>query len=283
MFERVSRWSFLIIFASCNLAIWLVAAVVVALVASDRVDLGVETLIRERQATVAVVWEHVVSGTPQAAAGATYETGAPASLQTQPAKPANGSPAQALPTSMAVLPAETAPGRTDQATPTPDPGAPAIATPVSSPLLMSDLEFSNLMRLDQEMNRSAVGRAVQIRYDEAALNSEIHTLLENNPQLPYDNVHVDLARERVSVTGDVTMLGFTLSTKVAGSVVAVDCLPHMEIESISVSGILTPGIVKDQIKAMLGEALKWYPADYPLCLEEIVLEEGRATVYGHRR
>ena len=293
MFKRISRWSLLIIFAACNLAIWLVAAVVVGLVVSDRVDLGVETLIRERQATAIVVWEDVISKPAKTAVQATYEAGAPAGPQTGPALPAEGALAQVLPTATGNSPAGNALQQPGQATPTPNPGSWITATPlpasqpettpVSSPLLLSDLEFSNLLRLDQEMNRSAVGRAVQIRYDEAALNGEIHALLENNPQLPYDNVHVDLNRERVTVTGDVTVLGFTVSTKVAGRVVAVDCLPRMEIETISIAGVLTPGFVKDRIKAMLLEALKWYPANYPLCLEQIVLEENRATIYGHRR
>jgi hypothetical protein len=57
----------------------------------------------------------------------------------------------------------------------------------------------------------------------------------------------------------------------------------MEIETISIAGVLTPGFVKDRIKVMLLEALEWYPANYPLCLEQIVLEEDRATIYGHRR
>jgi hypothetical protein len=29
--------------------------------------------------------------------------------------------------------------------------------------------------------------------------------------------------------------------------------------------------------------MTWYPADYPLCLEQIVLEETRLTCYGYRR
>jgi hypothetical protein len=46
---------------------------------------------------------------------------------------------------------------------------------------------------------------------------------------------------------------------------------------------MTPKIVKDQVQDMVLEAMAWYPEDYPLCLEEIVLEDSQATVYGFRR
>jgi hypothetical protein len=46
---------------------------------------------------------------------------------------------------------------------------------------------------------------------------------------------------------------------------------------------MTPALFKDKIGEMIHQAMAWYPADYPLCLEQIVLEETRATVYGYRR
>jgi hypothetical protein len=47
--------------------------------------------------------------------------------------------------------------------------------------------------------------------------------------------------------------------------------------------VLTPGFVKERVKEMFLTLLEWYPKDYLLCLEQIVLEEDRASVYGHRR
>lgn len=148
---------------------------------------------------------------------------------------------------------------------------------------MSDPGFGELGQMSQEMNRSATGRAAQIRYSEERLNETIAALLRSQPDLPYDNVYVDLQRDQVLVTGNVTVLGFDVDTKVMGTVVARDCLPEMEIHAVSIAGVLTPGFVKDRVKKLLLEALDWYPADYPLCLDQIVLEEDRATVYGHRR
>lgn len=122
-----------------------------------------------------------------------------------------------------------------------------------------------------------------IGYSEAMLNNEIATMLEYNPDLPYRNVNVDLKRDAVVVTGEVLVLGFVVATEIEGTVLVEDCQPKMEIWSISIAGLLTPGFVKEQVKEMVVEALDWYPDGYPLCLEEILLEEDRATVFGRRR
>jgi hypothetical protein len=57
----------------------------------------------------------------------------------------------------------------------------------------------------------------------------------------------------------------------------------LEIDRLRLAGVMTPAFVRDEVESMIHEAVAWYPADYPLCLEQIVLEETSATVYGHRR
>lgn len=327
MFGRISRRSFLIVFAFLNLAVWVAAAAVVGLVVSDRVDLGVETLIRQRQATAVAAWDHVVS-----AASETREIAPSDTITSMPAATEAPVGVAAVQTSeeyqepeakvveptaseTSLAPEDTArvetpaspepvalPTRRDMGTPAPTssatqaPGSfaaaeaapPAKETPIESPLLMRDLQFGDLMFMDREMGRSAVGRLVQIRYSEAVLNQEIEALLDRQIESSegtqtYQNVYVDLRRDHAVVTGDVTVLGFEVSTEIVGTVTAKECLPQMDIQSVSVGGALTPGFVKNQIQELLLDALKWYPANHPLCLEQIILEEDRATVYGHRR
>jgi hypothetical protein len=191
--------------------------------------------------------------------------GVPASL------PATATPPEAAPVS---LPATLTPlASTPQ----------SVEALVESPLLLADPGFKDLTEMNTEMRQSAVGRAVQIRFQEAALNQAISALIEGNDQVPYRDVHVELKRGQVAVSGTATVLGFPVNTKIVGTLEAVNCVPQVEVQSISVEGILTPTVVKDQIEAMFLEALTWYPADYPLCLQQIVVEEGRATVYATRR
>ncbi|MGD9046531.1 MAG: hypothetical protein PVF77_00630 [Anaerolineae bacterium] len=301
MVRRDPRWGWLTIFALANLVCWVGAAIVIGLVVGDKVDLGVETLIREGQATAVVVWEKASQRPPQPTAGPANVVRAqqpvqPRSAQNQP--PATITwPAPATPTPIpqpidrpppadrqvaeeAAPPASAPPvSAPPDASPTSEPEA----TLVSGPLLMANPELNSLTQLNAEMSRSAPERAVQIRYQEDALNRELATLWQNRPELPYRNVQIDLKRDQVIVTGIVKLFGFEVNARITGKAVAQDCRPHFEITSVSVEGLVTPPLLKDQIGELIGEAMHWYPADYPLCLEQIVLEETRATVYGYRR
>lgn len=151
------------------------------------------------------------------------------------------------------------------------------------PLLLADPEIHNLAGLNAEMARSAPGRVVQIRYQEEVLNRELNALCESNPEIPFRNVQADLKREQVVLTGEITVLGFEVEATVAGTIVAEDCRPKFDIEAVTVAGILTPQFVRAAVGREVLKAVDWYPADYPLCLEEIVLEEDRATIYGYNR
>lgn len=287
MSNRDSRWAWLTLFAMANLVLWVGAAVVAGLVVGDKVDLGVETLIRNGQATGVALWEQAPQRVtrPPATPTAIVQTSMPAQTQVAQNKPpatitwpvASIPPStpqpQAPPEGQAAGPVS--PGNT--ATPEPE------ATLVSKPLLMANPEISSLTKLDAEMGQSAPNRAVQIRFDEEALNAEIAALWSNNPELPFRDVRADLQRDQVVVTGRVTILGFGVQAEATGKVAVRDCTPQLEVTSISVVGVLTPKFVRDQVEGMILEAMTWYPADYPLCLEQIVLEETRLSIYGHRR
>jgi len=182
------------------------------------------------------------------------------------------------------LVAQSTPQAGEAPTLAPSPPAATPPTALSSSLLpLSDPDAADLLHLDAEMSRSATGRPVQIRYSEAALNREIGALLAANPDLPYQNVYADLKHDGVVLSGSVTVLGFQVEAEVSGRVVARDCQPQVEIETISIAGLATPDFVREGIQDIVLEALAWYPADYPLCLEQIVLEEEQLTVYGSRR
>jgi hypothetical protein len=154
---------------------------------------------------------------------------------------------------------------------------------LSQPLIMANPALGNLQELDAEMARSMVGRPVQIRYQEATLNQEIQALLDNKPHLPYEQVRVDLKRNEAILAGSVPVFGFRVRAEVRGSVVARECQPRLAIQSVRLSGLFTPSFVEDTIKTEIEKAMAWYPVDYPLCIEQIVLEEDRATLYGYRR
>lgn len=290
MVRRDTRWGWLTIFALANLVCWVSAAIAIGLVVGDKVDLGLETLIREGQATAVMVWEKASQRPPQPTAGPAHVV--QAQQPVQPSSPQNQPPATITwpaPTTPTPVPQPTDRQIAEEAAPPvsapPDalPTSEPQATLVSGPLLMANPELESLTQLNAEMSRSAPERAVQIRYQEDTLNREFAALWENRPELPYRNVQIDLKKDQVIVTGIVSLFGFEVDARITGKAMAQDCLPHFEITSVSVEGLVTPPLLKDQIAEMIGEAMRWYPADYPLCLEQIVLEETRATVYGYRR
>ena len=310
MFGSHSRWGWLTVFAVVNLIFWLGVAVAVGLLAGRKVDLGIEQSVREYQATAAVVlrrttrtapatgrpaarpsWpqpSRVAANTPSPAPSrAPAATATPFPFDTPALQPKPRSPVTVTPRPAATaVPLPTvqplSPPPTVRSAAPPSAALPTDA-PIRRPLLLANPSFQDLSEMDREMARSAVGRPVQIRYHEAELNREIAALLAENPDLPYHDVSVDLQPDRAVVRGSTEVLSVPVQVEVTGRVTAVDCRPQIEVEKVAVAGLFTPSFVQDQVQEMIAEVETWYPADYPLCLEQIVLEEDRATVYGHRR
>lgn len=300
------RWSCLVIFALANLVFWVAVAVAVGLIVSDAVDLGVETFVRERQATVAALWNQVSASNPATPARPTGTASVlPAATEPDETQPTPAGTQTATPTPLPTMQVYTprATGETE-ATPLPladeptaqpseaagnsslppqNPTPRATETPSSSPLLLADPDLDTLMQLDSEIRRSALGRAVQIRYQEAALNRELGSLLAAYPDLPYHNLSVDLQRDQVYLVGNISVIGFDVKTEVQGSVYASGCVPRVKVDSITIAGAITPGLLKEAVAELISESMSWYPSDYPLCLEQIILEDDRLTVYGSRR
>jgi hypothetical protein len=334
MFNRLPRWTCLALFASCNLLFWVAMAVGVGVLASDKVNLGVETFLRTQHATAIAAWSKAsiepaqITALPmtleaasptkvEAAAlpakaqattspkkaqvvAAPTKAGAAASptVAAQASRPTRTSTVEARAEATVLPPADTpkAPeprptGTTPATTPTAIPTARQVARATvqptavanSNPLLVSDPDLKGLALIDAEMSRSAAGRPVQIRYGEEALNGMVSALVASDPDLPYQNLHIDLKRDGVLLSGTITVMGFQVQTEVEGSVVARDCVLETEIQRIAIAGLVTPAFVRDSIRTVVEESLDWYPADYPLCLEQIVLEEDWVTIYGSRR
>jgi hypothetical protein len=151
------------------------------------------------------------------------------------------------------------------------------------PLLLTDPTFDDLGMLNAEMARSAPGRVVQISYQEDFLSQEIHAFCENKPDLALRNVQAELQKGKLVLTGETTFLGFHIKARVSGTITVLDCRPEIEIRDIAMAGILAPKAIRNQLEQQVLEAMTWYPTDSPLCLEQIVLEESRATIYGYRR
>lgn len=280
MFGGKLRRIWLTVLAVSNLVLWLAVAVGVGLLASDEMNLGLEKYLRERQATAVAL----LSRPPAPPAG--MAPGSTGLLEAQSPRVAGQTPGSALalsPTAVTQSQAATGPGTPVSASGGQGSNGQSPETLVSSPLVLSDPGFDSLGQVDAEMARSTVGRQVEIRYREAVLNREITTLIAQSSDLGFRDVQVNFDHDRVIMTGDVTVLGLDVDAEVQGVVVIENCLPRIELQTVSVEGFLTPGFVRDEVAKMVQGALAWYPPDSALCLERIILEEGMVTVYGYRR
>lgn len=327
MSKNASRSGLLTAFVIANLVFWILIAVAVGVLASDLVDLGIESFFRETgtellslgiapaqapsdrvaeaAASEIAVAESPAQTAPQAEPEGPGEAALapadPAEAQVRPQEPGDPAPGMAMtpsatrtPDTQPALPTEAVAAEAGAAQPTVVPQQEATRVEASSsnlsapplesdPLLLVDPGLDELNALDAEMQHSAAGRPVHIQVAEGALNRELAAALARYGELPYTGVAADLQPGGIILSGEVSLLGLELPTEVRGAVRAVNCRPVVQIDSVSVGGILTPRFVKQQVVQLVEESLSWYPADYPLCLEQIVIEENRATVYGSRR
>lgn len=291
MCGRCPRWGWLLLVAVANLAVWVGLAVGVATLAGDPGNVGIEALMRRGEGTAAAYLHQPTPSMLQAAgetvaAIITYEVDGSEIVEPERAgvipeedqewlapSPVPPLPAgTGLPTAQA---AATAPVAAPEATPAPSGAA--------SSLVLSDPGFSGLMQAGSSMELAPRGQRVEIHYEEAALNEEIAALLAGAGDLPYRNVRISLHSDRILVTGEVTVLGLHMNAELLGTLIAEECALRMDIQGLSVGGVLTPRFMKNQASTIAVQALDWYPADSPVCLDEVVLGNGAVTVYGYRR
>jgi hypothetical protein len=302
------RGVLLALLAIGNLVVWAGVALAVAFVASDRLDLGIESTIREYRATAIASWQSGVDPqlpTDNSTGIAGSQASGPFLSPTTAAPPieqfaratavaalaSSAGSAEQVPSSEA----KDSGGGTGGPSPTaptqppipPDPAAVGAAAKLgpaaTTPLVLVDPEFSRLESLDAEMQGSAAGRPVEIRNGESMLNQEITAWLAARPDEPYRSVYVDLREGQVVVTGNVLVLSVPIKVEVAGTMVASDCRPELKISSVKIGGLFTPRFARDEVARTLDEVLDWYPDDYPLCIDQFVVQDNQATVYGHRR
>jgi hypothetical protein len=273
--------------AVANLVLWVGLAVGVAMLASDSMNLGIETLVRSGEATAVAYLRQtpaVRADVERKAQGAiaAQDVAGPEARGTA-AAPAISGEGQA---GRAPLPVTTA--GMDDGLPAVDEaatraGVQAGQEPAPSPLVLSDPGFTGLMQAGSAVELAARGQQVEIYYDEATLNQEIADLIAESGDLPYTNVRLSLNHDRVLVTGVITVLGLRVNAELLGVPVIEDCGLEMDVQALSIGGLLTPRFIKNQASTVALQALDWYPSNSPVCLEAIALDDGSLTVYGYRR
>jgi hypothetical protein len=246
-----SRWPYFTFFALLNVICWATLAVAVGVLASQEVNLGVETFVREQQTRIV------------------------ASLRREPPTTPVATPVP-VPTGVTVVVvAPTAPAGTA----TPASGSPT-ANPAMPPVVLDDPPLAELAALDAELRAWPPGRLVQVSYSQAALNRELAALLAVNPQVPLRDLRAELSWDEIKLAGTLLLLGVEVPIQAEGRVTIVDCRPRVQVDLLTAGGLPAPGLVRDEVFGLLQQWIRWYPADHPLCLQDVALGDETVIVVG---
>jgi hypothetical protein len=118
---------------------------------------------------------------------------------------------------------------------------------------------------------------VEITNQEAA--ETIAWYLERNPRIPFRNPQVFITLKGVSASGVAEIAGLRVGLTGQAGIELRDGVPYVSLDDLDVAGVAVPGFVQDRIQAEI-DAQFGLAQDLPLIIDELILEEGKATVRG---
>jgi hypothetical protein len=118
---------------------------------------------------------------------------------------------------------------------------------------------------------------VEITDQEAA--ETIAWYLARNPRIPFRDPQVFIALKGVSASGVAEIAGLRVGLTGQAGIELRDGVPYVTLDDLDVAGVAVPGFVQDRIQAEI-DAQFGLAQDLPLIINELILEEGKATVRG---
>jgi hypothetical protein len=103
--------------------------------------------------------------------------------------------------------------------------------------------------------------------------------LRGHPTIPFGQPQVTIRPEGVSAKGVAEIAGLRVSLTGQAHIELREGTPIVTLEDLDVAGVAVPGLVRDRIQAEIDSQFG-LAQDLPLIIEEVMLEEGKATVRG---
>jgi hypothetical protein len=119
--------------------------------------------------------------------------------------------------------------------------------------------------------------AIEITDQEAA--ETLAWYLARHPNVPFREPQVSVTADSVVARGVAEIAGLRLAVEGKARIELEDGVPIVTLEDLDVAGIVVPGLVRDGIQAQIDDQFA-LAQDLPIIVDELVLEEGRATVRG---
>jgi hypothetical protein len=103
--------------------------------------------------------------------------------------------------------------------------------------------------------------------------------LAARPAIPFREPQVFITPEGITARGVAEIAGLRVGLSGRANIVLRDGVPIVTLADLDVAGVAVPGFVRDRIQAEI-DAQFSLAQDLPLIIDELLLEEGRATVQG---
>jgi hypothetical protein len=152
------------------------------------------------------------------------------------------------------------------------PEGPAVQ---AEPRLEPDL--ADLRDRLREGGHSGEPFVIDITDQEAA--ETIAWYLEPRPNVPFAEPQVFITPEGVSARGVAEVAGLRVGVSGRAVIFLQDGVPNVTLADLDVAGVAVPGFVRNTIQSEI-DAQFALAQDLPIVIDELVLEEGKATVRG---
>jgi hypothetical protein len=103
--------------------------------------------------------------------------------------------------------------------------------------------------------------------------------LQRYPRIPFGEPQVFIRPDGVLATGVAEIAGLRVGLTGEAHIELRDGVPIVTLGDLDVAGVVVPGFVQDRIQAEIDDQFS-LARDLPLIIDELVLEEGRATMRG---
>jgi hypothetical protein len=153
--------------------------------------------------------------------------------------------------------------------------APEGPATVVEPRLEPDI--ADLRQRLVEGGHSGEPFSVQVTGQEAA--ETIAWYLARHPRIPFHEPQVSIGPEGISAKGVAEIAGLRVGLTGRADIELQDGVPLVTLRDLDVAGVAVPGFVRDRIQAEIDAQFR-LARDLPLLIDELVLEEGQATVRG---
>lgn len=162
-----------------------------------------------------------------------------------------------------------------------------VEPPTPTPVTLIDPSLLPSEALVEQLDGVPVGQHIVLVLREDRFTQALATYLATKPRAIYRDVDVGFSPAQVKVQGKIRVFGVWVSATVWGSLQAQDCRAEATITDLSVGGLLTPALVREEARKLihgeLEKALDDLFKNLPLCLESIEVLDGVAILEGTKQ